>query len=95
MVLYGKKSGGTPLVPFFYFATIHSFLYNCTCLLTLHSHTGLSTRMGNNKQMSAMMHPRLITLALAQTVAKYGGLIGVWPHLSDSPKEYAKHPCHD
>lgn len=53
------------------------------------SHTGLSTRLGNNEFMGQMMKPRLITPAQAKMVADKGGVIGVWPHLANSPEEYA------
>ncbi|MBQ7239315.1 MAG: membrane dipeptidase [Bacteroidales bacterium] len=53
------------------------------------SHTGLSTRLGNNDFMGNMMRPRLITPDQAKMVAAKDGVIGIWPHLADSPEEYA------
>lgn len=53
------------------------------------SHTGLSTRLGTNEFMGNMMRPRLITPAQAKMVAAKGGVIGVWPHLANSPEEFA------
>ena len=54
------------------------------------SHTGLDTQLGSNAFMAQMMRTRLISKAQAKTVAKVGGLIGVWTHLADSPMEYAR-----
>ena len=53
------------------------------------SHTGLSTRLGTNEFMGQMMRPRLISPEQAKMVAQKGGVIGVWPHLANSPEEYA------
>ena len=52
------------------------------------SHTGLNTRLGDSR-MAQFMFPRLISPELAEQVAEAGGVIGVWPHLADSPAEYA------
>ena len=41
------------------------------------SHTGLSTRLGNNEFMGKMMRPRLITPSQARMVAAKGGVIGI------------------
>lgn len=52
------------------------------------SHTGLNTQLGDS-QMATFMLPRLISPDLAKEVADAGGVIGVWPHLANSPAEYA------
>ena len=52
------------------------------------SHTGLNTQLGSS-QMANFMLPRLISPELAKEVADAGGVIGVWPHLANSPAEYA------
>ena len=52
------------------------------------SHTGLNTQLGNS-QMAQFMLPRLISPELAKEVADAGGVIGVWPHLANTPEEYA------
>jgi membrane dipeptidase len=54
------------------------------------THTGLDTQLGSNEFMAKMMKPRLISKEEARKVAKAGGVIGVWAHLSDTPLEYAK-----
>ena len=54
------------------------------------THTGLNTRLGNNEFMGRMMYKRLISPAQARMVAAKGGVIGIWPHLADSPKDYAQ-----
>lgn len=54
------------------------------------SHTGLDSRLGQNPAMAKMMLPRLISKEQAILVANAGGVIGVWTHLSDSPREYAE-----
>lgn len=53
------------------------------------SHTGLNTRLGNSP-MAQMMKARLISPAEAKQVADAGGVIGVWPHLASSAREYAE-----
>ena len=52
------------------------------------SHTGLNTQLGSSP-MASFMLPRLISPELAKEVADAGGVIGVWPHLANSPAEYA------
>ena len=52
------------------------------------SHTGLNTQVGDDF-MSKMMLPRLISPETAKLVADHDGVIGVWPHLANSPEEYA------
>ena len=52
------------------------------------SHTGLNTQLGTSP-MAQFMFPRLISPEPAKTVADAGGVIGVWPHLANSPAEYA------
>jgi microsomal dipeptidase-like Zn-dependent dipeptidase len=54
------------------------------------SHTGLNTKLGSNEFMGKMMYKRLISPELAKEVADAGGLLGVWPHLASSSKEYAE-----
>ena len=54
------------------------------------SHTGLDTQLGSNPRMAEMMRPRLIGKEQATMVARAGGLVAVWTHLSDTPLEYAK-----
>jgi microsomal dipeptidase-like Zn-dependent dipeptidase len=54
------------------------------------SHTGLDTQLGTNPSMAQMMRPRLISKGWAATIAKAGGLVGVWTHLSDTPLDYAR-----
>jgi membrane dipeptidase len=54
------------------------------------SHTGLDTRLGNDPRMAQMMRPRLISKEQAKLVAKAGGVIGVWVHLSDTALAYAQ-----
>jgi microsomal dipeptidase-like Zn-dependent dipeptidase len=54
------------------------------------SHTGLDTQLGSNPSMAQMMRPRLISKGWAGTIAKAGGLVGVWTHLSDTPLDYAR-----
>lgn len=54
------------------------------------SHTGLNTRLGSNKFMGEMMFKRLISPSLAKEFAAAGGLLGVWPHLAQSAREYAE-----
>ena len=54
------------------------------------SHTGLDTRPGKNDKMAKMMRPRFISKEQAKIVARAGGVIGVWTHLSDTPLEYAQ-----
>ena len=54
------------------------------------SHTGLNTQVGKNERMAKMMISRLISKEQAKIIAKSGGLIGVWTHLSNSPQEYAQ-----
>jgi membrane dipeptidase len=58
------------------------------------SHTGLNTQLGNNPAMAQMMKPRLIRKEQAQKVANAGGVIGVWKHLTDSPKSYVENIRH-
>lgn len=53
------------------------------------THTGLNTRLGTNEFMGKMMYKRLISPAVARLVASKGGVIGVWPHLANTAKEYA------
>lgn len=53
------------------------------------THTGLNTRLGTDEQMANMMYKRLISEETAKLVAENGGVIGLWPHLANSPKEYA------
>ncbi|MBQ2669553.1 MAG: membrane dipeptidase, partial [Clostridia bacterium] len=53
------------------------------------SHTGLNTQLGSNEFMSKMMLPRLISAETAKLVADKDGVIGVWPHLANTPEEYA------
>ena len=53
------------------------------------SHTGLNTRLGSDKFMAQMMYKRLISPETAKLVASKGGVIGIWPHLADTPEEYA------
>ena len=53
------------------------------------SHTGLNTRLGTSP-MAQFMLPRLISPELAKQVAEAGGVIGIWPHLANSPAEYAE-----
>jgi membrane dipeptidase len=69
--------------------TINSVLSVSTDPIII-SHTGLNTRLGNNAEMAGMMKPRLISEKQAEIVAKSGGIIGVWTHLSDTPLEYAQ-----
>ena len=54
------------------------------------SHTGLDSRAGTNARMAEMMNPRLISKEHAKVVADAGGVIGVWPKLADSLKEYVE-----
>jgi membrane dipeptidase len=54
------------------------------------SHTGLDTRLGNDPRMAQLMRPRLISREQANIVAKSGGVIGVWVHLSETPLEYTQ-----
>ena len=54
------------------------------------SHTGLDTQLGSNPSMAQMMRPRLISKGWAGAIAKAGGLVGVWTHLSDTPLDYAR-----
>ena len=58
------------------------------------SHTGLNTQLGNNPTMAQMMKPRLIRKEQAQKIAQAGGVIGVWKHLTDSPKIYVENIRH-
>jgi|SRR6202034_1295805 len=37
-----------------------------------------------------MMKPRLISKEHAQVVADAGGVVGVWTHLADSPKDFVE-----
>lgn len=55
------------------------------------THTGLNTRLGSEPTggMAQMMYKRLISPAVARLVASHGGVIGVWPHLANTAKEYA------
>lgn len=53
------------------------------------THTGLNTRLGTNEFMGKMMYKRLISPAVARLVASKGGVIGIWPHLANTAKEYA------
>jgi len=53
------------------------------------SHTGLNTQVGSNERMAKMMMPRLISKEQAQKFAHAGGVIGVWTHIADSPKDLA------
>ncbi|SEL39219.1 Membrane dipeptidase (Peptidase family M19) [Roseateles sp. YR242] len=54
------------------------------------SHTGLDTQVGTRPFMAKMMRPRLISKAMARSVADQGGVIGVWTHLADTPLVYAE-----
>jgi membrane dipeptidase len=54
------------------------------------SHTGLDTQLGNDPRMAQMMRPRLIGKEQAKRVASAGGLVGVWTHLADTPRDYAQ-----
>jgi membrane dipeptidase len=54
------------------------------------SHTGLDTQLGSNSSIAQMMRPRLISKGWAGTIAKAGGLVGVWTHLTDTPLDYAR-----
>ncbi len=54
------------------------------------SHTGLITQLGNNEKMATMMKPRLISKEQAKIVAKAGGVIGVWKHLTETTVEYVQ-----
>lgn len=54
------------------------------------SHTGPDWRLGNDVHMAEMMRPRLISREQASLVAKSGGVIGVWTHLTATPLEYAQ-----
>lgn len=54
------------------------------------SHTGLSTQIDENDPMGKMMQQRLISPELAKEVAEAGGVIGIWPHLANTPEQYAK-----
>jgi membrane dipeptidase len=54
------------------------------------THTGLDTQPGQNPNMARRMRPRLIRKEQAKVVADAGGVIGVWTHLADSPREYAQ-----
>lgn len=54
------------------------------------SHTGIDTQLGQNERMAGMMKPRLISKEQAKTIAKAGGVIGVWTHLADTPLAYAQ-----
>lgn len=54
------------------------------------THTSLDSRLGNNEKMAQMMKPRLISKEQATIVAKAGGVIGVWRHLTDTPLDYAQ-----
>ncbi len=56
----------------------------------VYSHTGLDTQLGSNARMAQMMRPRLLGKEQASLVAKAGGLVGIWVHLSDTPLEYAQ-----
>jgi membrane dipeptidase len=53
------------------------------------SHTGLNTQLGTDKRMAKMMMPRLISKEQAKIFANAGGVIGVWTHIADTPKDYA------
>jgi membrane dipeptidase len=50
------------------------------------SHTGLDTQLVSNPRMAQMMRPRLISKEQVGIVSDAGGLIGVWTHLSDTPR---------
>jgi membrane dipeptidase len=63
---------------------------NVTTRPMIFSHTGLDTQLGSNSSMAQMMRPRLISKGWAATIAKAGGLVGVWTHLSDTPLDYAR-----
>lgn len=54
------------------------------------SHTNLDSWTGSNLQTAEMMKPRLISKAHAQVVADAGGVVGVWTHLTDSPKQFVE-----
>jgi membrane dipeptidase len=54
------------------------------------SHTGLDTQLGQNPKMAQMMRPRLISREVALSVARAGGVIGVWTHLAESAQAYAE-----
>ncbi len=54
------------------------------------THTSLDSRLGNNEKMAQMMKPRLISKDQAKIVAKAGGVIGVWRHLTETPADYAQ-----
>lgn len=54
------------------------------------THTSLDSRLGNNEKMAQMMKPRLISKEQAKIVAKAGGVIGVWRHLTETPNDYAQ-----
>ncbi len=54
------------------------------------SHTGLNTQLGQNENMAKMMMPRLISKEQAKIVANAGGVIGIWTHLTATPREYAE-----
>ena len=63
---------------------------NVTTRPIIFSHTGLDTQLGSNSSMAQMMRPRLISKEWAGTIAKAGGLVGIWTHLSDAPLDYAR-----
>lgn len=52
------------------------------------THTGLDTQLGNDEKMAKMMKPRLINKKQAKILADFGGVIGVWTHLAESPTAY-------
>lgn len=54
------------------------------------THTGLDTQLGLNAKLAQMMKPRLINKEQAKIVAKAGGVIGVWKHLTNTPLEYVE-----
>jgi membrane dipeptidase len=54
------------------------------------SHTSLDSRTGANPRMAEMMKPRLISKEHAKVVADAGGVVGVWTHLADSPKDFVE-----
>jgi membrane dipeptidase len=54
------------------------------------THTSLDTQLGKNEKMAQMMKPRLISKEQAKIVAKAGGVIGVWRHLTETPADYTQ-----
>ena len=54
------------------------------------SHTGPKPDVEPTDGMAKMMTARLIKKDIAKLVADKGGVVGIWPHLANSPEEYAK-----